>query len=168
MSFDFLFYMKVDMFFFRCRLIVMIRYVNIVGAQCNGTHAQHGQRPREWGPTQYKYYCSVKYSDPAALIDNIHYHNMNGQSVVIDTNPTKRRYFTSRVAKFSNSDQNLRFKTAINIYRTTGGVPTLQYCCTLSFAVDMNTKVCGSPWLHIVGPPAWELWSTSTGPPRCK
>ena len=28
----------------------MIRWVKIVGAQCNGTHAQHGQRPQEWGP----------------------------------------------------------------------------------------------------------------------
>ena len=28
----------------------MIRRVNIVGAQCNDTHAQHYQRPRDWAP----------------------------------------------------------------------------------------------------------------------
>ena len=44
----------------------MIRWVNIVGAQCIGTHVQHGQRPQEWGPPQCKYYGSVKHNDPAA------------------------------------------------------------------------------------------------------
>ena len=39
-----------------------------MGAQCNDTHAQHGQRPHEWGPPQCKYYGSVKHNDPAALI----------------------------------------------------------------------------------------------------
>ena len=45
----------------------MIRRVNIVGAQCNGTHAQHGQRPQEWGAPQCKYYGSVKHDNPATL-----------------------------------------------------------------------------------------------------
>ena len=38
-----------------------------MGAQCKGTHAQHGQRPHDWGPSQCKYYGSVKQNDPAAL-----------------------------------------------------------------------------------------------------
>ena len=39
----------------------MIRWINIVGAQYNGTH---GQRPQEWGTPQCKYYSSVKHNDP--------------------------------------------------------------------------------------------------------
>ena len=31
----------------------MIRWLNIAGAQYNDTHAQHGQRPYEWGPPQW-------------------------------------------------------------------------------------------------------------------
>ena len=45
----------------------MIRRVNIVGAQCNGTHAQHCQRPEEWSPPQCKYHDSVKPNDPPTL-----------------------------------------------------------------------------------------------------
>ena len=45
----------------------MIRSVNVVGAQCNGMHAQHGQRQQEWGPPQCEYYGSVKLNDTAAL-----------------------------------------------------------------------------------------------------
>ena len=44
----------------------MIRWVNIVGTQCNGTHAQHDQRPQELGPPQCKYYGSMKINEPAA------------------------------------------------------------------------------------------------------
>ena len=43
--------------------------VNIVGAHCNVTHAQHGQRPQQWGTPQYKYYGSVRHKDPAVLMD---------------------------------------------------------------------------------------------------
>ena len=46
----------------------MIRWVNIVGAQRNDMHAQHGQRPQEWSPPQCKYCGSVEHNDPAALI----------------------------------------------------------------------------------------------------
>ena len=31
---------------------VIIRCANIVGAQCNDTHAQYGQGPQGWGPKQ--------------------------------------------------------------------------------------------------------------------
>ena len=41
----------------------MIRWVNIVGAQSNGTHAQHGQRLCEWGPPPpCKYYDFPKHN----------------------------------------------------------------------------------------------------------
>ena len=45
----------------------MIRREKIVGPQYNGPHAQHSQRPREWGSPQCNYYGSVKHNDPAAL-----------------------------------------------------------------------------------------------------
>ena len=50
----------------------------IVGAQFNGTHAKHGQRPQEWGLAQCKYYCSMKHNDPAVLkgIDTHSEYNM--------------------------------------------------------------------------------------------
>ena len=31
-----------------------------MGAQSNGTHAQHGQRPQEWGRPQCKYSIMVR------------------------------------------------------------------------------------------------------------
>ena len=45
----------------------MIRRVKIVGAQCDGTHAQHGQSPEKWDPPQCKYYGSVKDNGVFAL-----------------------------------------------------------------------------------------------------
>ena len=49
----------------------MIRPVSIVGAQSNGTHAQHGQCLQGWGPPQCQYYVSVKHNDPAALMVSV-------------------------------------------------------------------------------------------------
>ena len=39
-----------------------------MGTQCNGTHAQHGQRPQERGLPQCKYHGSVMQNDPTAFI----------------------------------------------------------------------------------------------------
>ena len=44
----------------------MIRWVNIVGSQCNDTYAQYDQRPQELCYPQCKYYGSMKRNDPAA------------------------------------------------------------------------------------------------------
>ena len=44
----------------------MHRRVNIVGAQCNDAHAQHGKRSQEWSSSQCKYYGSMKHNEPAA------------------------------------------------------------------------------------------------------
>ena len=47
--------------------VVMIRCINISGAQCKGPHAHHGQRPHEWDLPQYKYYGPVEQKDQVAL-----------------------------------------------------------------------------------------------------
>ena len=44
----------------------MSEHLRAAGAQWNGTHAQHCQRPKEWGLPQSKYYGSVKHYDPAS------------------------------------------------------------------------------------------------------
>ena len=41
----------------------MIRWVNIVGAHCNDTNVQHGQRPQEQSPSQCEHYDSLKHKD---------------------------------------------------------------------------------------------------------
>ena len=54
----------------QCRIPVMkVRTIfsvtSIVGAQCNDTHTQHGQRPYDCVPPQFKYYDLMKHNDPA-------------------------------------------------------------------------------------------------------
>ena len=51
----------------------MIRSVNILGAQCNGTHAQHGERSQKWDPTQCIFMPQYvnHINDKAALIVNL-------------------------------------------------------------------------------------------------
>ena len=55
------FFLKLQLHSYKSRWVAIIRWINIVGAQYNGTH---GQRPQEWGTPQCKYYSSVKHNDP--------------------------------------------------------------------------------------------------------
>ena len=51
----------------------MIHRVNIMGAQCNVTHAQPGQSQQEWGPPQWEYYVSLQYNDTYSCLNNVRF-----------------------------------------------------------------------------------------------